>query len=259
MLREKRHALILEHLKLVGAASIQDLARQIGVSGSTVRRDLKQLSERGYFELTHGGAVMAHGHLAGFEMESALAAQVAQNEKVAIGRLAAGELRPGQSVIFDSSTTVLEAARSAAGAGLPLTAITNSIEIARAFATSTMVEVVVVGGTVRAGSPTLTGEPGLGFLGEINADLALLGTHAISGLQLTETSKDVVAMKRAMIAAARRRLVLADGSKFQPPSLYRICEIARIDTIITDSGAEPAALERLRAAGVEVRQARVTA
>jgi len=259
MLKERRHAQIVERLRASGSATIGELSEAIGVSGSTVRRDLKLLSERGQVQLTHGGAVMPQEHLAAFELDSALAAEIAPVEKTAIGQLAAALIEPGQTVIFDSSTTVLAAARAILERDLAITAITNSLEIATCLSRSRTIEVIAVGGRVRLGSPTLTGPPGLSFLKDLHADLALLGTHAISGTLLTETSLDVVAMKRAMIAAARRTMVLADDSKFQPPALFTICQIDQIDEIVTNTGANGEALSILRDAGCRVHLATRTA
>ncbi|MEQ9811987.1 MAG: DeoR/GlpR family DNA-binding transcription regulator [Azospirillaceae bacterium] len=258
MLKERRHALIVERIRASGAATIGELSEAIGVSGSTVRRDLKSLSERGQVRLTHGGAVLPQEHLAAFELDSTLAAEIAPRQKSAIGKFAASLVEPGQTVIFDSSTTVLAAAWAILERELTITAITNSLEIATSLSRSRTIEVITVGGRVRLGSPTLTGPPGLSFLEDLHADLALLGTHAISGTLLTETSLDVIAMKRAMIAASRRAMVLADDSKFQPPALFTICHIDQIDEVVTNAGADAEALSILRDAGCRVHLAPCT-
>ncbi len=255
MLRERRHALIVEQLRLNGAASINDLSAEIGASGSTIRRDLKLMAGRGLVQLAYGGAILPASYLAAFEMDSASAAEVAPHEKAAIGKLAVSLLSPGQTVLFDSSTTVLAAAKSVVAQDLQITAITNSLEIGSCLSHARNTEVIVVGGRVRAGSPTLTGVPGLDFFAELHADIALLGTHAISGTLLTETSLDVVATKRAMLSSARRSIVLADSTKFQPPALFTICDIRDIDEIITNDSINEDALSIIRDAGAKVRLA----
>lgn len=251
-MRERRHNLIIKRLRESGDASIEELSRAADVSQSTIYRDLKWLSERGVLQMTRGGAVLPSHSPATFELDSAVAASVAAQEKAVIAAYAAKLVRPGQTVLFDSSTTVLATAREIAETGMPLTAITNSLEIGAAFNASRRAEVIVVGGKVRPGSPTLVGAPGLAFLGELHADIALLGTHAITGSQLTETSLEVVAMKQAIIRSARRVIALADGSKFQDPALFSICEASEIDELVTDIGAEQDALTALRDAGVTV-------
>ncbi len=249
----KRWALILERLKREGAAGIQELADAVGASASTIRRDLEHLERQGALERTHGGATLQRTELATFEPDLAIAAQFARSEKEAIGAMMASELRRGQSVIFDASTTVLEVARAIAARPIPLTAVTNSLAIAQTLAGVSEVHLVVPGGTVRSGSLTLVGRPGEDFLRTIHADIAILGTHAITGGVLTETSLEVAAMKRAMIAAARRVVVLADSSKFTTPSFCTICNVSEIHEIITDERIDPAHLANLRTFDVAVR------
>jgi DeoR family transcriptional regulator of aga operon len=253
MIPAKRRALILEQLRREGAASIQELTEAVGASASTIRRDLDHLVKRGALERTHGGALLQRTEHATFEPEIAIAAEFARRQKEAIGAAVANDLHPGESVIFDTSTTVLAAARAVVARRIPLTAVTNSLAIALVLADNPRIHLVVPGGTVHPGSLTLVGRPGNDFLSTIHADLALLGTHAVTGTTLTETSMEVAAMKRAMITAARRVLVLADSSKFSTPRFSTICEATEVDEIITDSDVDPALLAGLEAAKVPVR------
>lgn len=253
MIPAKRHALILERLKRDGAAGIQELAEALGASPSTIRRDLEHLVRQGALERTHGGALLQSTERSTFEPDVALAAQLRRQEKEAIAAAVAEGLRPGQSVIFDASTTVLAVARLVAARDLPLTAVTNSLAIAQVLADAPHVHLVVPGGTVRRGSLTLIGRPGEDFLRGIHADAVLLGTHAITGRILTETSLEVAAMKQAMMAAARRVTVLADSSKFTTPSFCTICDVSQVHEIVTDDGIDAATLASLDALDVAVR------
>src|SRR5579884_240656 len=94
----KRRAMILEHLRLSGAASIQELAEAIGGSPSTIRRDLEHLVETGHLERTHGGALLLPPARATFERESSVNAEMRRAQKVAIGAAAAERLRAHDSV-----------------------------------------------------------------------------------------------------------------------------------------------------------------
>lgn len=253
MIPAKRRALILEQLKREGTAGIQELADTVGASPSTIRRDLGHLMKRGALERTHGGALLQRTDHATFEPEIAIAAEFARLEKDAIAAAIAADLHPGQSVIFDASTTVLAVARAVVLRRLAITAVTNSLAIAQILADVPGVHLVVPGGTVRPGSLTLVGRPGDDFLRTLHADVALLGTHAITGTTLTETSLEVAAMKRAMITAARRVIVLADSSKFTNPSFCTICDATEVHEIVTDDGIDPPLLAGLQAAKVQVR------
>jgi DeoR family transcriptional regulator of aga operon len=248
----KRRSLVLEYMLQHGAASIQELSDALGASPSTVRRDLEQLESEGHLRRTHGGAVVSSANHSTFEPDAAIAAQVSRVEKSAIGAAAAALLSTGDSVIFDSGSTVLAAARIAVERRIALTAVTNDLGIGQVLAKSEKIRVVVLGGTVRRGSLTLVGEPGQSFMADIHADIAFVGTQSITGKLLSDTSVEIASIKRAMIASARRVILLADSSKFQPAAFCKICEVTAVHEVITDSGAPPKQVAQLRDLGVKV-------
>ncbi len=251
----ERHARLLEILQVRRAASIRELADLLGGSSSTVRRDLEYLAERGALIRSYGGAAVNEAAASTYEPDAEIAEHLERAEKQVIGRLAAGLIKPGQSVIFDSSSTVLEAARAFAQRGVGATAVTNDLSIARVLAAARDVKVVVLGGTVRPRSGTLLGEGAELLLRDLHVDLALLGTHAITGGVLTETSLEVARVKRAMIKAARKTVVLADHSKFRDPAFATICHISDVAAVVTSRKADRDAIALLREAGVELHLA----
>ena len=246
-------------LRVNGAASIQELADTIGGSQSTVRRDLEHLVEKGYLERTHGGAHLLQPMRATFERETTVNAELQHAEKVAIGREAAGRLSARDSVIFDSSSTVMEAVRAAAERDLPLTVVTNSLEIADFAADIKSWRIILPGGTVRPGYRHLAGEPGESFIKTLHADLCMTGASAVTGTLLTETSLEVASLKRAMIASARKTILLVDSSKFTAPGFCTLSDISEIDEVITDEGISQDALSSLRAAERKVTMVSVSA
>ncbi|MGD9511871.1 MAG: DeoR/GlpR family DNA-binding transcription regulator [Geminicoccaceae bacterium] len=248
----KRRAMILEYLQANGVSSVQELVEATGGSHSTIRRDLDHLTEGGYLERTHGGAFLAPPPRASFEREPAVNAHLQQAQKAAIGRAAAERLSAHDSVIFDSSTTVLEAAKAAALRELPLTVVTNDLGIAQIGAHIPRWRVIVAGGTVRPGSNTMVGDPGEGFFGTIHADLCFIGTYAVSGGLLTDATMDVAATKRTMIRSARRTIVLVDSSKFRAPAFTTFTTLAEIEELITDDGISAETRSSLAALGVRV-------
>ncbi|OBQ70403.1 DeoR/GlpR family DNA-binding transcription regulator [Mesorhizobium erdmanii] len=259
MVPAKRQALILEHLRVNGAASIQELADTIGGSQSTVRRDLEHLVEKGYLERTHGGAHLLQPMRATFERETTVNAELQHAEKVAIGREAAGRLSARDSVIFDSSSTVMEAVRATAERDLPLTVVTNSLEIADFAADIKSWRIILPGGTVRPGYRHLAGEPGESFIKTLHADLCMTGASAVTGTLLTETSLEVASLKRAMISSARKTILLVDSSKFTAPGFCTLSDISEIDEVITDEGISQDALSSLRSAERKVTVVRAGA
>ena len=252
LLPARRRTLILNHVRLRGAASIQELADATGVSLSTVRRDLDALTEQGYLSRTHGGALIERAPAATFEPTLGIAERTARAQKVAIGREAARRVMPGASVLADAGTTVQEAVRCLVERAIPLTLVTNGLDAALLCRDVPSIRTLVVGGMLRVGSSVLTGEPGLSFMGSLHADLCLLGAHSISNGLVTETSLEGAAIKQAMQRGARGTILLADSGKFRHAAFCTVCDVATLDEIITDDGIAPVVLSGLRERGVTV-------
>ena len=245
----QRQAMILEILQTDGAASVQQFADAIGASVATIRRDLETLESKGFLDRTFGGASLRARALVRLEPGHAVSAHIRHDEKVAIGIAAAARIEPHQCVIFDSSSTVREAARAILDRGVPITAITNDLMIAQMLANSTNVTVLTIGGRVRTGSMTLFGPPGEEFLSGVKADTALIGAHAVTLDGPSEVTIEITRIKQMMVSAARSVRVLADHTKLGDASAFRICSIDKIDELITDQKADPVICAALRARG----------
>ena len=256
LLPAQRRQRIVEFLRRHGAVTLTQLEQALGASISTLRRDLDALAADGEVDRTHGGALLRHQGYSTFEPDTRAASELSPREKQAIGQAAAAALEPHQSVIFDSGSTVLEAARAVALRNIPLTAVTNDLAIAQLLGTSASVQVHVFGGVLRPGSATLTGEPLIEAARAIHADVLLCGAHAVTDGVLTETSPEVAAVKRALLKAASSRRLLVDGSKFRPRTFMQVAAVTDFDEVITDDGIAPEEAERLRALGLKLTVAK---
>ena len=252
LLPAQRRQRIVEFLHRHGAVTLQQLEQALHVSMSTLRRDLDALAADGEVDRTHGGALLRHQEYSTFEPDHAAAAELSPLEKRAIGKAAAEGLRPRQSVIFDSGSTVLEAARAAAQMNIPLTAVTNNLAIAQVLGTSPLIQVHVFGGLLRHGSNTLTGDALIEGVRAIGVDVLLMGIHAVTEGELTETAPEVAAVKRALLRAAASKRLLVDSSKFRPRTFMRVASVTELDEVITDEGVPKEEIERMRALGVKL-------
>lgn len=248
-----RRAKTLELVRKDGAISIQRLADEIGVSISTARRDLDFLTSAGYLERSHGGATLSVRLRTTFEPPADITNQVAKPAKMAIGRHAASLIEDGQSIILDSSSTVLEAAHALVARDLVLTVVTNDLRIAVAMSSLPKVQLIIPGGQVRPGSFTLVGSPAQAMIQSLRADVALIGVHSLANLRPSETSLEVASIKRSLIEAANRVILLIDSSKFEQSAFCEICPIQSIQEVISDD-AMPAEHRR----GLEQLDIRVT-
>lgn len=252
MLPALRRARIIELLHRDGAAGLKEMSEALKVSVSTLRRDVDYLCDQGHLERTHGGAVLKAGLRAGVELEREIASELESGAKAAIGQRAANLIQPGQTVIIDSGTTTAAAARAARDRRIPFTAMTNDVSIAAILSESTLIKVQVAGGMIRPGTSTLLGADALHSIRRLRADLALIGTHALSECEMSDSSIELAELKRDIIVAADRPVLLADSSKIFTRAF---CSFGRVDEphlIITDSRISPDQIEALSANGAQI-------
>ncbi|ROO86969.1 DeoR family transcriptional regulator [Actinocorallia herbida] len=236
MLATQRQELIAEAVRREGSVRVVELAERFGVSDMTIRRDLELLAEQERLVKVHGGATALEGSAAaepGFAVKSG----VLRAEKERIGRRAAELVPPGSAVALSAGTTTWAAARHLVR--VPgLTVVTNSWSVAEVFhAEGGADQTVVLTGGTRTPSDALVGPIAVAAVASLNVDVLLLGVHGMSvraGLttpNLLEAETD-----RALMAAARRRIVLADHTKWGVTGLSTIAPLRDADVLVTDDG-----------------------
>jgi DeoR/GlpR family transcriptional regulator of sugar metabolism len=252
MLQARREAEIVRVLRAWGPASVDDLAQRLRVSASTVRRDLARLDARGTLQRVRGGAAITDdtddtdGDLP-FE-------RVAEHDvadKRAIGVRAAGMVQEGDVVLLDIGTTVVQLARELVGRSV--TVITSSLAVLDALRGDPAVELILLGGVVRPSYHSLVGLLTETGLAQVRADLAFLGTSGVRpGGEVLDSTRVEVQVKRSMIAAADRAVLLADRHKFPGSGGLKVCHVRELSGLVTNRGLHPAMVTTCREAGVEV-------
>ncbi len=250
MRKFERFSTILEQLACNGSASVEQLSELLGVSGATVRRDLKQLSEQHLLARTHGGAVVQE---VSYELPVRYRSERRSAQKRRIGQTAAGLVPEGGVVGITGGTTTSEAARALANR-TQLTIVTNALNIAAELAIRPSLSLIVTGGKARSSSFELVGPIAEQTLSGYHLDIALLGVDGIDASAGCTTHDDVESRTNAaLIKQAKRTVVVADSSKLGKIAFATICPLAAVDTLITDSDADSAELVRLQEAGLDVR------
>lgn len=246
MLIVERQERVLEMLKQRKTALLEDLARELDVSASTIRRDLEQLETRGLVERTHGGAVYRGdaGTPAGTQ-GLALTERLQQRveEKMRIGRYAASQVQPQMTVLLDGGSTVIYAARQITAR--PIQVVTNSLAIANVFVEDDQVELVLIGGSLYPRSGVLVGPIATGCLADLHADLLLFSLAGIYGDEAFNQNLAMAQVEQVMLRQAARGLLLMDSHKFGRKSLARVCGLSEVDQIVTDAGVDPVWRDRL--------------
>ncbi|MFD4034555.1 DeoR/GlpR family DNA-binding transcription regulator [Streptomyces sp. NPDC058637] len=236
-----------------GRVDVLSLAEEFQVTAETVRRDLKALDRAGLLRRVHGGAIPA-GRL-GFEPGLAERDTVAADEKDRIAAAALGELPAEGNIIIDAGTTTARLA-AAVPVDSRLTVVTHALPVAARLADHPGISLHLVGGRVRHRTSAAVDAWALSAYSEINADVVFLATNGLSAEGgLTTPDLAEAAVKRAVITAARRVVLLADSAKFGQEHFARFGDLSQVDLLITDMGLSPEDARAIESRGTEVVRA----
>ncbi|MCO8266106.1 DeoR/GlpR transcriptional regulator [Haloferax sp. Atlit-12N] len=249
MLPAERKRRIVELVSDSDGRSVESLSDHLGYSKATIRRDLRELEDRGLIERSHGGAVP----VTSVGREQTYGQKEVQNleGKRAIADRAVEELAEGQVVFFDAGTTTMEVARKVPKDGTIL-GVTNSPRLAIELNEEEN-EVKLTGGTLRRRTKALVGPTAESFMERTNFDLLFLGTNGLdveSGL--TTPNEDEARMKELMVEKAAKVVLVADLSKLGRRSFVQFASLEDIDLIITDGTLDDDSREEIESAGVTV-------
>lgn len=249
MRQAERLSAILERLSTDRSLSVTDLSSALGVSSATIRRDLQLLEGQRLLARTHGGAV-PQGVL--YELPLRYKSGRYHEEKLRIAREAAQSVADGGAIGLTGGTTTTEVARALVDRQR-LTVVTNALNIASELAVRANLKLVLTGGVARAESYELVGPIAEASLAGLNLDIVFLGVDGVSPEAGLTTHHEVEAHTNlALIDRARNVTVVADSSKIGKVAFARICAMERVHELITDVGAEPAAVAAIEDRGVRV-------
>lgn len=231
----ERRRRLLQRVREFGYVDASSLAQEFEVDGSTIRRDLAQLTRAGLIRRTHGGVLPAEpGEVIDVPYGVREHENLAAKQKIA--RAAAGLVRDGQTVILDNGSTTYQVA-IALRRLQNLTIVTNDLLIGLRTAGHPTNRLHMTGGVLLDTVYTLVGPAALTALSGIHADWAFLGAEGID-VEAGVTNINVVEIpiKQAMIAAAAKTVFVADSTKFGRRAFATLCRLSDADIIITDAG-----------------------
>jgi DeoR family glycerol-3-phosphate regulon repressor len=215
-----------------GRVTVEVLAQRFRVTPQTIRKDLGELCDSGVLNRYHGGAVPASGAVNfGYEARRSLA----PDEKRAIGRAAAQLIPDGASILINIGTTTEQVARALRG-HQGLMVITNNINVANILQGHEAIEVIIAGGVLRHADGGIVGEAAVDFIRQFRVDFAIIGTSAIDqdGTLLDYDYREVKVAK-AIMACARKSILVADSMKLDRTAPVRIGHISDLDIFVTDA------------------------
>jgi DeoR family transcriptional regulator, aga operon transcriptional repressor len=253
--QERRYAAILEQLHKTGSANVEELCKQLHVSVHTVRRDLEALHERGSLRRVHGGATPLEPFFyEPFRSDHSFQEQIESytEEKRRIARVAASLVNEGDVVALTPGTTTTEIVRC-----LPmnrnLTVVTNTVNIAMELSKRKDIQVFVTGGALRGTWFSLVGPTATQYMSKVIIDTLFIGVNGIDATRgMTCYNTDEAELNRVMVQQARRRIVVADSSKFGVVASWLIAPTSVIDVIVTDIGVSEESIRPFREQGTAI-------
>jgi DeoR/GlpR family transcriptional regulator of sugar metabolism len=248
MLAAERKDLLLTRLRADGKVIAKDLARELGLSEDTLRRDLRELATAGLCQRVYGGALPASPALADYATRSGV--EAASKQRVAAR--AAELIQPGSTVLLDGGTTTLAVVR-ALPPGLPCTVVTHSPTIAAALVEHDAAQVFLLGGRLFKHSVVTCGAAAAEAARCVSADVFLLGVTGVHPTEgLTTGDADEAAMKRILASRSADTYVLASAEKIGAASRYLVLPLRDVTGIVTDAPASDPTVQQLGHAGTPI-------
>ncbi len=236
MLTEQRRRLILEELRKRGVVRTSELSRLFSVSQMTIRNDLNALAREGKVVRIHGGAMVREW----VTTEPSYQEKASRNleEKRRIAAKAAELIERGMAIFIGNGSTTMQLVK-ALPPNLGLRVFTNALNHAMELTQVPGVDVYVVGGYLRGVSFAMVGRLAKRALEDVYFDIAFLGANGIS----LEHGVTIPSLEEADTAAeilrhSRRRVILADHTKFGVVTHGKIADLSEVDAIITDSSLD---------------------
>lgn len=230
---------LLRTLRDQGYVRVTEAAAEMRVDSSTIRRDLVRLEKLGLVRRSHGAALPPRDDV---EVPYSVKMSRAVREKKAIGRRVASMIDDGASVILDSGSTSLMVARALAQ-HRDLTIITPDIQVAAEVINRPNVRLIVPGGESLSPTTTVISQEAVESVRNYRVDVVVLGADAVDPEGASNHGSAVVPLKRAMLEAARRSILVVDSSKIGSRQLVPVCALHEVDQVVTDAGMAPTDLD----------------
>lgn len=248
MTAEERRQQLSELLARRGFADLSVLVSELGVSESTVRRDLSALEEEGVARRTHGGAVFISDRFSALNYSAR--EETAAAEKIAIGQAAAALVRDTETILLDGGTTTFQLARHLTQRSIQV--VTNSLPIANLLGSSMNIELIFIGGYIYPRTGVALGPLAQQALASIHVSKAFMGAAGIVEDGVYNANVLMVEVEQQMIRGAEQVIVLADRGKFGRRALAKLCGWDSIDRVISDDSLDQKWQRVVRSTGAEL-------
>jgi len=246
---ERRRAQIMRILIEGRSTPIKDLSERLNVSLMTVHRDVTDLQKQGLVRRMRGLVSAEKTRL--FESSYHYRRRRNVAEKQRLAQAAISYIEPGNAIVWDDSSTTFHVC-DYISAVTPVTVITNSLPVSERLSSEADVDLISVGGRYHRVYNGFFGMTCENTIRSFHVDVALLSTTTVQGLSLYTQDEQVVRAKQAMMAIARKKILLVDSSKFHFSALIYVATLTDFDAVLLTGDVDPAIMQAMRDAGVNL-------
>jgi DeoR/GlpR family transcriptional regulator of sugar metabolism len=247
MNQDERIQSIIHYLKENYKIQLDDICELYGISRDTARRDLVKLEEEGDIIRIRGGAMLPtltkNTKIYRERMH-------ASENKRGIGQIAASLIKDGDYILMDTATTIQYTAEYLSTKNNVI--VTNSIDVAGILCDKPNITTHLLGGELNTWHRNVFGPRTLEMLSDFKVDKLILGACGISSDGLSAPSVDEAYVKLEMIKRADQIIVLADSSKFGKHLFHRICDLGKINILVTNQEPDSKMKDILKNYQVEI-------
>ena len=248
MLKQERHQIILDKLRISKKVLSVKLSEELLVSEDTIRRDLKELESKDLIYKVHGGALLKENRALSYEERSVAGIE----EKKKIAQKAVKLIRDGQVIIMSGSSTNLELAKIIPQE-INATVYTYSLPIAVELSHHPLIEVIFIGGKLNKAAQVTVGVDLVNTIYHISADICFMGTDGINiSKGLTEPDWEVSRVKSSMIEASNYVVVMCISSKIMTAKRYSVVPIEKIDVVVSEINPESEIFNEFKAINLTI-------
>jgi DeoR/GlpR family transcriptional regulator of sugar metabolism len=226
--RTTRQQRIVDHVLANGSASAAELVELTGVSLMTV----------------HRGGVSAQPTSV-FEAHSEYRRAVRLGEKNAIAEAALAMVEPGSSIMVDDSSTALMLVERLHTVS-PLTVVTNYLPAIALLKDMAEVRLIALGGDYSRTHDSFGGIGCVEAVAAMSVDVTFVSTSSMTGSMTYHQEQEIVMVKRAMLDAAARRVLLMDSGKAPRRALHQLRPLSAFDELVIDTGVSDDLLLEMR-------------
>lgn len=229
-LKDDRFKVILDMIEQKNIVKVAEIKEKLNVTDVTIRRDLKELENKGFLQRVHGGAKRTRENT--FEERShSEKKQLNIEEKKRIGQLSASLIKANDVVFIGPGTTnefIIDYIHTS-----HLKIITNSIDIFSKLSLSNRFEVILIGGKLRRKTGTFIGTFSNQMLEQINVQKAFVGTNGIYEGQVTTANEEEGDAQKIILDKSEERYIVADTSKLGAKAFYGFFDLKDSTALIT--------------------------